>query len=235
MALHKKGKRPPNPDPGNCLWIVTKEGGFWRRKRGTVKKAKLNTALKEGSHFMQLSAPAASRIIQKLRPYMNGLYTGRLNTKISGRLRMGLKETGKLNLRCLKGFDLQQDQQFEQLLQAKPQIQQTAHELTVSIPIAAHTVKRINTLVTNYYFELVLLYGDVSKENGLRTESIESDVYEIEKDYNMVCRLSMVLPEKEWIALLKVNSIEGNELARSHKLYGMKVVKTHAPILAPIP
>jgi hypothetical protein len=69
------------------VWIITKEGGYWRRKRGTVKKAKLNRAFREGSYFMQLSAPAASRIIQKLRPYMDGLYTGRLNAKISGRLR----------------------------------------------------------------------------------------------------------------------------------------------------
>ena len=174
---------------------------------------------------MQLSAPATRGIMQKLKPYMNGLYTGRLNAKISGRLRRELKETGKLSLSCLRGFDLQQGHRFEQLLQAELDIQQTPHTLTVSIPIAAHTVKRINTLVTNYYFELVLLYGDVSKENGLRTESIESDVYEIEKDYNMFCKLSMALPEKEWIALLKVNSIEGNEPAISHKLYGMKVVE----------
>ncbi len=56
-------------------------------------------------------------------------------------------------------------------------------------------------------------------------KSIQSDVYEIEKDYDMFCKLSMALPEKEWIALLKVNSIEGNEPAISHKLYGMKVVE----------
>lgn len=207
------------------MWVITKEGGYWRRKRGTVKKAKLNRAFKEGNYFMQLSAPATRRIMQKLKPYMDGLYTGRLNAKISGRLRMGLKETGKLSLRCLKGFELQQGHRFERLLQAQPDIQQTPHTLTVSIPIAAYTVKRINTLVTNYYFELVLLYGDVSKENGLRTESVDSDVYEIAKDYNLFCKLSMALPGQEWIALLKVNSIEGNEPAMSHKLYGMKVVE----------
>ncbi len=73
MALHKKGKRPPNPDPENCVWIVTREGGYWRRKRGTVKKVKLNRAFKEGSYFMQLSAPATRGIMQKLKPYMDGL------------------------------------------------------------------------------------------------------------------------------------------------------------------
>ena len=83
----------------------------------------------------------------------------------------------------------------------------------------------MNNLVTDYYFELILLYGDAGKENGLRTESEDSDVYEIKKDNTPDCKLRMVLPEQPWIALLKVNCIEGNELAGSPKLYGMKVVE----------
>jgi hypothetical protein len=233
MAFHKKGKRPPNPDPENCVWVTTREGGYWKRKRGTVKKAKLNRAFKEGVDLMKLSAPATSRILLKLKPYMSGLHLGRINASISGRLRRELKNTGKLNLSCLKGLDLQQQHPLEKLLETAIKIQRTEHELTVSIPVAEHTVKRINTLVTNYYFVLVLLYGDAGKENGLRTESTDSDVYDMAKDHGGDCRLTMVLPEKEWIALLKVNCIEGNEHAHSFKLYGMKVVeasKAQAPI-----
>jgi hypothetical protein len=225
MAFHKKGKRPPNPDSENFVWVMTREGGYWKRKRGTIKKAKLNRAFKESSNLMKLSAPAASRLLLKLKPYMNGLHTGRLHSRMSGRLRKDLRETGKLNLGCLKGLDLQQEHPLEKLLEAEVKIQQTEHELIVTVPIAEHTVKRINTLVTDYYFVLILLYGDADKENGLRTESIDSDVYEPGKQYDNDCRLAMVLPEKEWIALLKVNCIEGNEHAASPKLYGMKVVE----------
>jgi hypothetical protein len=225
MAFHIKGKRPPNPDPENCVWVTTREGGYWKRRRGTIKKAKLNWAFKEGVDLMKVSAPAASRILLKLKPYMNGLQTGRSHSRISGKLRKDLRETGKLNLGCLKGLDLQQEYPFDRLLQADVKIQQTKHELIVTIPVAEHTIGRINTLVTNYYFALVLLYGDASKENGLRTESTDSDIYEIEKQYENDCQLRMVLPEKEWIALLKVNCIEGNEHAASPKLYGMKVVE----------
>jgi hypothetical protein len=86
--------------------------------------------------------------------------------------------------------------------------------------------KAYGKFVTNYYFELVLLCGDISKERGLRTESVESDVYEIEKNHNLVCKLSMTLPEKEWIALLKVNSIDGDEPGGYNKSYAMAVVGT---------
>jgi hypothetical protein len=225
MALHKKGKKPPSPDPGSYTWIATKEGGYWRKKRGTTKAATLNQSFKQGSSRMKLSAPAASRIVQKLRPYLKGLQPGRLTTRISGELRKGLKEADGVSLVSLKSIDLQPEYPFGDLLQAEVNIEQTAHELILAIPIAEHTIRRLNNLVTNYYFELVLLYGDANKEYGLRIESEDSETYEIEKDYPADCKLRAVLPEQPWIALLKVNCIEGNELAGSPKLYGMKVVE----------
>ncbi len=224
MALHKKGKRPPSPDPGNYIWVMTKEGGFWRKKRGIVKKAKLNAAYNESRKNTKICSPAASRIVRKLRPYMDGLQPGRITVRICGKLRMALNESGRLGLGCLEGFDLQPDHPIGNLLQAQVHIEQTPDELILQIPITGYTVKKLNTLVTHYYFELVLLYGDARKENGLRTESEDSTVYEIEKSYKNNCRLSMVLPDQEWVALLKVNCIEGNEPAASPKLYGMKVV-----------
>jgi hypothetical protein len=230
MAFHKKGKRPPNPDPGSYVWIETRDGGYWRRKRGTVKKAKPNRAFRESGDRMKQSAPATSRILKKLKPYMNGLDIGRLNAHISGLLRTSMTDTGKLSLACLDQLDFQRNQPIEWLLQVIPDIAITAHELIVSIPIVEYTLKRLNTLVTNYYFELILLFGDAGTDNGLRTESEESDVYEIAKDYKLMLTLRLVLPEKPWIALLKVNSIEENEHAKLWRLYGMKVIGAGAGI-----
>ena len=139
-------------------------------------------------------------------------------------LRTSIKETGKTDLRCLNGLDLQRDHPIERLLRVNAKTEITAHEFVVLLPVADRTIKRLNTLVTNYYFELILLYGDAGKANGLRTESEESDVYEIEKDYDLTLTLRLVLPEQPWIALLKVNCIEGDEPAKSWQLYGMKVI-----------
>lgn len=220
----KNAERPPIPKAGEYIWVDTKEGGYWRRRRGSVKKAKLNRALKESSSFMKQSAPAATLIIKKLRPYMRELMSGRLHARISGKLRSNLQSTGRLSLKCLNGLDFQPEYPFSGLLGVDIDIEQTRHELTVTIPITTFTIERLNTLITNYYFELILLYGDVSVENGLRTESTDSAVYVIKTDYKNDCRLSIVLPERPWIALLKINTIEGNEAAASPKYYGLKVI-----------
>jgi hypothetical protein len=155
---------------------------------------------------------------------MKGLQTGRITTRICGKLRKTLNETGKLSMDCLRDFDLQPEHPINHLLQEDIHVEQDTHTLTIIIPITELTIKRLNKLVTDYWFELVLLYGDAGKENGLRSESEESKVYAIETCYKDNCKLSFVLPDQSWVALLKVNCIEGNELAIHPKLYGMKVI-----------
>ncbi len=102
MALYKKGKRPPNPDPESYIWIDTKEGGFWRRRRGLVKKARLNAAYLQSSEYTKICSPAASRIMRKLRPYMKGLQPGRITVRICGKLRKALIETNEPGINCWK-------------------------------------------------------------------------------------------------------------------------------------
>jgi hypothetical protein len=224
MALHKKGKRPPNPDAESYIWVSTKEGGFWRRKRGYIKKVKLNAAYKQSSESTKICSPAASRIVRKLRPYMEGLRPGRITVRICGELRKTFNTTEKLTMACLDGFDLQPEYPLDNLLKEQMHIEEKKKSVIVIIPVTEHTIKRLNKLVTDYWFELVLLYGDISKENSLHTESADSGVYAMETSYGNSCKLSLTLPDQPWIAMIKINSIEGNEPAMHHKLYGMKVV-----------
>lgn len=217
---------PLNYDRDKYVWVNSKEGSYLRKKRGSIKPAMLNTAYEQGANRMKLSAPAASRIVNKLKPYLRGLTTGRLHARISGKLRKGLKETESIELCYLKDLDLQPEHPMGRLLIFPFTVEVTEYELNVRIPITDSTVKQHSNIVTDFYFELVLLYGDATKEQGLRTESEESSVYAIGKAYKNECRLCMVLPEQPWIALLKISCIEGNEPAAASRNYGMKVVAT---------
>ena len=217
---------PPPPPSGQYVWVKTKEGGFWRMKRGSYRPALLNEAYQKGSNAMKISAPAAGRIIRRLSPYLSRLDTGRLNARISGRLRKALKEQGRLCLTSLQGMDMQPQHRLEKLLQADALVKVDAQEITVSIPVKEYTIKRHSGIVTAYYFELILLWGDAGSDKSLRVEEADSPVYRVEEDYSTECRLNLVLPPEgqPWIALLKVSCIEGREMAAAPRNYGMKVI-----------
>jgi len=217
---------PPPPPTGQYVWVKTKEGGFWRMKRGSYRPAQLNEAYLQSSNAMKITAPAASRIRRRLSPYLSRLDTGRLNARISARLRKALKEGGKLSFAYLKGMDIQPQYPLEKLLKAWVHVEQDAQEIAVNIAVKEYTITRHNGIVTAYYFELILLWGDAGSDKGLRVEDVDSPVYRIGEDYNTECRLNLVLPPagQPWMALLKVSCIEGRELAMAPRMYGMKVV-----------
>ena len=227
MFLFGMGSIPPPPSShGQYVWVKSKEGGFWRMKRGSYRPAALNKALQHNSDATKICSPAASRIVRRLQPYLNRLQTGRLTVRICGKLRKALKDKGGLSFTYLKGMDMQPDHPLEHLLKAWVHVEQDGQELRVSIPVESYTVKRHNGIVTAYYFELILMWGDASRDKGLRVEEVDSPVYRIAEDYNTECRLSLVLPPagQPWMALLKVSCIEGREMAMAPRMYGMKVV-----------
>ena len=195
-------------------------------KRGSHRPALLNEAYQQTSNAMKISAPAASRIVRRLQPYLTRLDTGRLTVRISGKLRKALNEKGRMCFTYLKGLNIQPQHPLEKLLNAPVRVEQDIQELTVSIPVDTYTIKRHSELVSAYYFELILLWGDAGSDKGLRVEEVNSPVYRMEDDFGSECRLSLVLPPEgeTWMALLKVSCIEGRELAMAPRMYGMKVV-----------
>src|SRR4051794_34055707 len=114
---------PPCPDPERYTLVMTKEGNYWRLNRGTGKKeAKLNEIYELSKKAMEITAPAAKRIVDKLREYIHGLSTGRINAKVSGLLRRQLNTTGKVDYSYFKGFDLQPDYPMGRLLQVPVEV-----------------------------------------------------------------------------------------------------------------
>src|SRR5437899_9524667 len=103
---------PPSPD-GQYVWVKTKEGSFWRKRRGSYRPALLNAAYQRSSEATNISSPAASMIVRRLCPYLTGLQTGRLTVRICGRLRKALNEKGRLCFTYLKGLDMQPEHPLE--------------------------------------------------------------------------------------------------------------------------
>jgi hypothetical protein len=219
-------KTPPCPgNPEDYVLVKSKEGLHWRKKRGTVKPAQLNTAFEANASAMKIVSPAAKQIAGALRHYLHGISTGRLNVRIGNALRRSLKEQKQLRLCYLKGIELQAEHPMDDMLTTRYNVFVQPKTVRVEITIARDSIKPLNKLTTHYYFEAVLLYGDINKEKGLKTESIESPLYAVGDKAKTVCVLKLDLPKKEdWCLILKLSSLEGNELAGHTKHYRMKVV-----------
>lgn len=129
-----------------------------------------------------------------------------------------------MQLKCLKGMECQRDWPLDGLLQGDYRVTVNEKNIKIEIPVGNRSMKAQNTLVRDYYFEAVLLYGDVGKEKGLDTMSTESKLYPYYGEEECVCILSLPLPQGDWCLFLKVSSLEEKELAVHTKHYRMKVV-----------
>jgi hypothetical protein len=218
-------KRPPCPgDAQDYVWVESREKPHWRRKRGSIVQARLNSAFQVASERTGIVSPVAKRVRKALGPYMRGLDAGRLNNRICNAFRKALKDRGKMTLSCLKGLEMQRKLPLDCMLQCDYSFQVLEKRLRIEIPVNWSSVKPLNPLVTDYYFEAVLLYGDVNKERGLETDSVESPLYPMYTNSESVCVLELERPEEDWCVLLKINSHEGNEMAVHPKHYRMKVI-----------
>lgn len=226
MKKRKRVRRRDIPfcaDPENRVLVKTTESVYWRKKR---RKGGLNDAFATNVDLSKISGPAAKQVVQRLRPFMKGIEAGRLTLRISNGLRKTLKENKQLSLLALEGEEIQRDYPLHALLVVPYEIVIEDSTCRIEIEVDEKCVKKQNRLATHFYFEAILLYGDLEKENGLRTEHTESKLYAFGKEPKELCELRLSLPDSgEWIVLLKVSCLEGNELAVHPKHYGMKVVK----------
>jgi len=228
MSKKKNWAIPPCPgNPEDYTLVRPKnEPPYWRKKRGTVKPAKLNTSFKNNVKLNKNVSSMASSIKKKIMPFLEKLETGRFVAKVSGRLRKEYYKSGKFNFGGLKEYELQPTYSLSNLLRREYDVHVKGNEAIIEIPLGENAVKKFNGLVTGYFFEGILLHGDLSKPNSLRVDSETSPVYDIRLKQATNCRLSLHLPTKKvsWMVMLKLHLVMGTKTGDFHKHFGMKVV-----------
>jgi hypothetical protein len=218
---------PPCPDPRLYKLVRRKDCWYWSLKRGSIKKVVLNDILQKNSSTFKITSPVASRIKKKLEEFTRGLSISSLHSKLNGILVKTYNEKGVPDFSQLKGFEIQPDHPLEKILLTQYHVQQMDHSIEIHIPVEKGIVKQYNGLVTDFYFEGILLYGDALSDKSLEVEYVVSQPYRFKNTAANDCKLSLALPEKKepWALLLKVSCLEGNEMAAHAKHYGMKVVE----------
>ena len=153
---------PYCPDTEKYVLVRTRTKNYWRKRRGTYKKAALNSAFAKNALLAGQAAPAALRIRKALDHYLVDLHPGYLNLHMANALRKGLKLEGGFNLKWLMGLEMQERHPLGKLLRSGFKVNIHNGILRTSIELDRSCVKRHSKLATHYYFEIVLLYGDLT-------------------------------------------------------------------------
>jgi hypothetical protein len=253
MFIHMgKNGRPLPPYDGNMKVLVRSSKGwyFLRNRKPTGKAAVLNETFKKNKNSIKVCSPAAARMREKLEPWIGILKYGNTSRILLKALLKSYKENGgaRADYKHFLNIDLFKDYTIEKLMGVSYTSKVTKNSVWVSIPINRNTVKRKNNVVNNYYFELILLWGDPMKEgeikneklkikneeagrgitkySGLRVEDVRSELYPYGKSAKDPCVLEVVLPSKKvpWMCILRVGSTEYKLPAAHMKNYAMHVV-----------
>ena len=218
-------RRPPCPDPLRYKWIKTKGGGYWRLKRGELTEATLNKSLAKNASAMSKSSPAASRLRRVLEPWLRGLEIEKVQSKITGLFTKTYNKKGKIDFSLLKGLELQPSLPLNRIYKGVYTVEEVDKQIIIKLPLQEYFVTAQGPLATNYYFEAIEVWGNPQKENGLKAYHEESKLYPFGRN-NGKCELAVDLSKGKdpCLVILKLSSLEGNELALHPKNYGMKVV-----------
>ncbi len=221
---------PPCPDPDSYILVETPDlHYYWRRKRGTLKPAVLNETMQQNADLQRIGSPAASRILRRLDSFLKKFNKGRTYVKLVGKLLKVLSAKGYIDFSLLTGFEFNYDYPLDHLLRNQYKVEEKDGHLKLTIVQRDGSVKVQNSPATEYYYELVLLWGDATGDNSLQVRHHSSALYSYFDPDPPVCELELPLPATgpPWMAMLKIGGLEGNEIAHHPKHYGMKVVRVN--------
>lgn len=208
--------------------VETKEGAFWRMKRGAGgKAAELNEGFSAARDMVKMLSPVAARFVAVMRHYLRGLEPGRINNRVKSVLQRSLKETGGMDYKYFNDFVFQPLYPLYNVLLTVPEFKTGEEYVSVYVPIPeGGAVKRQNEIVTDYRFALIMFVGDPLSGQEVDTYDVMSAIYKMGKQYEEGCELRLKRPTagEPWMCCLRIVTYEGNEVAYNSRHSGMKVV-----------
>ena len=226
--LYKRKDIPPCPNPAAYTLIRMKNNlYYWRRKRGTVIPARLNAAFIQNVELTKLLSPLCTKITEAISSFWTDLPLNGWHVAVLTAIKRYYKEKGCIRYSHLKNLELQPQYPFRKLFTGPAKISIENELLNLRLLVTNKTVIRSNGLVTDFYFESVMIIGDISVQEKLITQSEQSELFSFQEKIDRTCTFSFAIPRHQpWILFLKIACYEGNQKAAHYKNYAMKIIET---------
>lgn len=218
---------PPCPDPDKYVLVRGKYRYYWRRKRGTVKPAVLNEVLSRSAEITSKTNRAAKQMMALLSVFTQRMTLGMTTTRVAGAFKKAYLESGQMDFRYMDRILFQEDYPIYKLFTGHVYKKIVQDTLYLDIGVGKGNVHPPGRRAASYQLHAIMLYGDPSKERGIRIETEESITYTFREEETLRCKLSLVLPPKNrpWMVLLHIACKLDVPLAAGSKYHAMMVVK----------
>jgi hypothetical protein len=217
---------PPCPDPDKYVLVRGNYRYFWRRKRGTVKPAILNETLARSAAITAKTNEAAKQMMSLLSVFTQKMDLGMTTTRVAGAFKKAYLETGIMDFRYMDRFLFQEDYPIYKLFKGHIHKQIVKGALQLSIGVGSLNMRPPAATAESYQLHAIMLYGDPSRERGIKIETDESRTYLFKEKDEIECPLSLILPAKNkpWVVLLHISCKLNLAVPAGPKYHAMKVV-----------
>lgn len=219
---------PPCPDPQRYLLVKGKYRYHWRLKRGTVKPAVLNDVMKNSAAITAKTNQAAKQMMSLLSVFTQRMKPGMATTRVAGAFKKAFLRNGRMDFSFMEGLLFQEDYPINRFFTGMVQKEIVNGCLQLSIEVGSLNIKRHTKDAVTYQLHAIMLYGDPSKERGIKIETDESRTYSYDEEGAIDCELSLVLPPKNrpWMVLLHIGTQFRVSFPAAFKYHAMMVVAT---------
>lgn len=218
---------PPCPDPDKYVLVRGKYRYFWRKKRGTGEKpAVLNEVLARSAAITGKTFRAAKHMMSLLSVFTQRMELGMTTTRVAGAFKKAYLKSGKMDFSFMDKIRFQEDYPIHKLFVGHVHKQIVRGSLQLSIGVGSLNVYPPSPVATGYQLHAILLYGDPSKDRGIKIETEESRIFSFKEKGHIECPLSLVLPAKNkpWMLLLYIGCKMRDSLPAGPRYHAMMVV-----------
>jgi hypothetical protein len=140
-------------------------------------------------------------------------------------IRRYYKQHNQPGYELCNGLEVQHQYPLDKLLFSPVNTEVRKHHIYTSFQLAEHSFPQAGPLLTDYYFEAILLSGDLMGE--IQEQSQQSELFSFRQPVIKEVIFEFPLPHNQpWMLLLKAACFESNQRATNPKYYAMKVIAT---------
>jgi hypothetical protein len=192
-------KLPPPPDG----WVLVKSNAYgehYRRKRGSIKPAELNDALKLSNALMADADVYAKAIKDALDPFREKFEDGTMWSRLVKLFKKQLKKNGRVELKALEEFECHKRFHLRRILHRQLSVSMSDQNNTLEVEAMTYGALKARWEKADDYRQiLIVVFYDTKLDAKVSSDTV---ILPLGKTKRNVQKVSLAIPDQSVTAII---------------------------------